>query len=221
MKFECLLTLLGKEPVFYSDLLTDHFSPIEVQKQLSRWQKSGRIIQIRKKLYCLAEPYRKRKPHPFFIAHRIKPISYVSLQSALAFHGIMEEPTEVQCITIREPELLSTPLGIFLFRQIKRKLFGGYSNIDVGEGQWAYMASPEKALLDLLYLHPHSDNWNWGYRKYLNQANIELLSEDRLRALVFESESEKLRRAASKVFLAIRAAKGRQSVNPNLPKSRT
>jgi len=55
MKFECLLILLGKEPVFYSDLLTDHFSPIEVQKQLSRRQKSGRIIQIRKKLYCLLQ----------------------------------------------------------------------------------------------------------------------------------------------------------------------
>jgi len=36
-------------------------------------------------LLSLAEPYRKREPHPFFIAHRIKPISYVSLHSALAF----------------------------------------------------------------------------------------------------------------------------------------
>ncbi len=95
--------------------------------------------------------------------------------------------------------------------QIKKKLFCGYSNIDIGEGQWAYMAGPEKALLDMLYLHPHSDNW--GYWRNLNLTNLDLLNEDRLRELALESESEKLRRAASKVFLAIRAAKQRKAFN--------
>ena len=205
MKLDELLALSGDDPLFGSSLLTDRCNPAQAQLQLSRWHRAGKIIQIRKKLYCFGQPYRKREPHPFYIARRLKPLSYVSLYSALAFHGIAQAPPEVQCITLNRPERLETPFGSFLFRRIKKRLYSGYNPIDVRDGQQADVASAEKALLDLLYLVPHSDNW--GYRRNLNLDHIERLQEDIMRELVEQSGSEKLRRAARKVYLSMKAAK--------------
>ena len=204
MRFEDLLKIVGKVPVFSSTLVADQTDSPDIHRQLVRWRDAGKIIQIRRSLYSLAEPYRMSEPHTFFIACQIKPDSYISLQSALAFHGIAGEPKEVQSITIRNPKLITTPLGTFRFRQIKKNLYGGYVTVDVGEGQQVNVAGPEKALLDLLYLYPYSDNpETW---KRLDILDFGLLSEDRLRKLVFDSESDKLRRAAGRFYLRIRAS---------------
>ena len=69
------------------------------------------------------------------------------------------------------------------------------------------MAGADKALFDLLYLQPYSDNW--GYWRLLNLKNLHLLSEDKLRELVRMCRSDKARRSVRKVYLPIRAANRR------------
>lgn len=48
-------------------------------------------VQLRRKLYALATPWRRVHPHPFLIANELHHPSYVSLQSALAYHGMIPE----------------------------------------------------------------------------------------------------------------------------------
>ena len=93
------------------------------------------------------------------MANRLKRASSVSLQSALEFHGLIPEYVpSVTSITTGRPEELVTSFGTFIYKHIKKELFSGYRIVDVGEGQSAFIATPEKALLDLLYLTPGSDN---------------------------------------------------------------
>jgi hypothetical protein len=49
-------------------------------------------------------------------------------------------------------------LGQFVFRRVKKSWFQDYSQVDLGFGQSAFVATPEKALLDLVYLTPGADD---------------------------------------------------------------
>lgn len=63
MEFDHLLNLVGDEPVFESALLlAGDINPKVVRLQLTRWDKNGRIYQLRRGLYVLAPPYQKQCP---------------------------------------------------------------------------------------------------------------------------------------------------------------
>jgi hypothetical protein len=57
-------------------------------------------------------------------------------------------------VTTARPSRWQTPLGVYQFHRIKPDLFYGYRLLDLGAGQQAFVATPEKALLDLIYLQP-------------------------------------------------------------------
>lgn len=197
MKFDRLLEVVGREPVFHSSILmAGEVNPADLGRQLSRWVKSGKLIQLRRSLYTLPEQFRKTSPHPFLIANRLKHASYVSLQSALEYHGLIPEYVpSVTSVTTGRPETLFTPLGNFIFKHVKMVLFSDYRMADMGDGQSAYIAEPEKALTDLLYLTPHSDSP--GYIKELRLQNIDTLNTELLFELAEKTGKRKLVRAVN------------------------
>jgi len=179
MEFIRLLELVGDEPVFESSLLlAGDVRPVIVRLQLVRWVKSGRIYQLRRGLYAIAPPFQKIKPHPFLVANRLQRASYVSLQSALAFFGLIPETVNITVnVTAGRPERLETPLGSFEYRHIQPNLFSGYKMIDLA-GQQALVARPEKALLDLVYLQAGGGSEN--YLDGLRLQNLDRLDLDQL-----------------------------------------
>jgi predicted transcriptional regulator of viral defense system len=194
MEFERLLEIIGDEPVFETSLLlAGNINPNGVRLQLNRWTKSGRIHQLRRGLYAVAPPYQRVKPHPFVIANRLQRASYVSMQSALAFYDLIPDTVNVTVnIAAGRPERLSTPLGIFEFRHIKPDLFKGYRMIDLS-GQQALVATPEKALLDLIYLQPNGETKE--YLQELRLQNLDRLNLDEMRKQAEAVNKPKLRRA--------------------------
>lgn len=69
MKFADLLAIVGEEPVFETGLLlAGEVDPADVRRQLSRWVRASRLIQLRRGVYLLAAPYRRVEPHPFVVA---------------------------------------------------------------------------------------------------------------------------------------------------------
>jgi hypothetical protein len=191
--------IVGDEPLFETGLLlAGDVHPASVRRQLSRLTASGRLIQLRRGLYVLAPPYQKVKPHPFLIANHIVRHSYVSLQSALDHYGLIPEHVPVvTSITTSRPGHWETSLGIFDYRHVKTDLFFGYRMEDVGGGQAAMVATPEKALLDLLYLQPGSDQP--AYLQELRLQNLESLNLSALEGLGKTSGSPKLRKAVKTV----------------------
>lgn len=196
MEFANLVKIAGDEPAFETSLLlAGEVDPADVRRQLSRWTKAGRLHQLRRGLYALAPPFQKVKPHPFVIANFMVRGSYVSCQSALAHYGLIPEYVPViTSVTAGRPVRWETPLGNFEFRHLKINLLRGYRWIDVGEGQKAFVALPEKALLDLIHLQPEADSP--AYLRELRLQNLERLNLDELRRLAAFFDKPKLQRAA-------------------------
>jgi hypothetical protein len=154
MKWQDLLTLLDGATLFESAmLLAGKDSPAEVRRQISRWVASGRLHQLRRGLYAIAPPQAREAPDVLAVASRLHRPSYVSLQSALAYHGVIPESVSVvTSVTAGRPRRFRTALGEFAYRHIHPSLFWGYRQIGHRPGEPVYVAFPEKALLDLFHL---------------------------------------------------------------------
>jgi hypothetical protein len=115
---------------------------------------SGEIIHIRRGLYCLAPKYQKNSVNLYALAQHIYGPSYVSLESALSWHGWI--PEAVHAITnasFKKSKQFKTPLGVFSYDRIPQKLF--YSEVKrfTDESKNVFlMASPLKALADYVYV---------------------------------------------------------------------
>jgi predicted transcriptional regulator of viral defense system len=196
MEFEELLKIVGDRPLFKTSfLLAGAVKPKNIQRQLVRWTQSGKLYQLRRGLYALRPPYQKTKPHPFLIANRLVEPSYVSLQSALAHYGLIPEYVPlVTSITTGRPQEVETPLGRFKYQHIKQDLFHSFHRHSVSAQQEVYLAVPEKALLDLIYLQPGGDEL--PYLRELRLQNLAHLDAAAFQELAVQSESPKLIRAA-------------------------
>lgn len=184
MKFEKLLDLVADQPLFETGLLiSGDVDPSDVRRQLSRWVSSGRIKQLRRGLYTLAPPYQKISAHPFLIANFLVPGSYVSMQSALAYYGLIPEyAAQTWSMTTGRPAEWS---GGFHFQHLASHLFFGYHRVRLPQEQSAFVATPEKTILDLAHLTPNADDIDYLRQlrlQNLNQLNLEQLDEFARRA---------------------------------------
>ncbi len=196
MEFSRLLEIVGEEPVFETALLlAGEVDVRDVRRQLSRWAQAGKLVQLRRGVYTLAPPYQKARPHPFLLANRMARGSYVSGQSALAHYGLIPEVTPITVsVTTGRPRRWETPFGNFEFRHIKPALMYGYQLTALGNGQEAFLASPEKALLDLVHLHPGADSPDT--LRAMRLQNLERLDLQELQRLAEQSGFPKWKRAA-------------------------
>jgi predicted transcriptional regulator of viral defense system len=199
MKWRDLLASLGHEPVFSASLLqTGDIGRKGLSVQLSRWVKSGRLIQLRRGVYAIAQPYRKTEPHPFLVANSLRRNSYVSLQSALAFHGLIPEYVPVcTSVTTGRSEQLDTALGTFTYRRIKPDYLFGFVQQEVAPNQLAFVAVAEKALLDLVYLTPGADTDS--YLRELRLQHTEAIDGETLEKLAERIGKPKLRSAVQNI----------------------
>ncbi len=197
MKFKELLKLIKEEPIFSSSLLlAGNRSVSQIRMQLSRWVAEGKIIQIKRGLYVVAYPYRNQDPHPFLIANMIKKASYISLQSALEYYGIIPEYVpKITNVTTERPGVVNSKLGIFIYRHLKKDLFWGYKEQEIIRGTGVFIARPEKALLDLLYLTPNSDNDT--YIEELRLQSCEKINIELLMHYAKDFKKPKMERAAN------------------------
>lgn len=196
MEFTHLVEIVGEEPVFETGLLlAGDVNPHDVHRQLSRWTRAGWLYQLRRGLYALAPPFQKVKPHPFVVANRMVRGSYVSCQSALAHYGLIPEhvPVVISVSALRTARW-NTSLGAYEFRHIKADLFRGYISTDLGKGQRAFLATPEKALLDQIHLQPRADARE--NLRELRLQNTDCLNLIALQQLAESMRSPKLKRAA-------------------------
>jgi hypothetical protein len=195
MRFGSLLEIVGDEPLFETGfLLAGDVDPADVRRQLSRWAKDGRLLQLRRSLYALAPPYRRTRPHPFLVANHLVRGSYVSLQSALAYHGVIPEHVPVTTsVTTGRPQRRENPLGSFEYHHVRPELLTGYRLERLGDGQEALVATPAKALADLVGLVPGADSA--AYLSELRLSNPDKIDATELERHPILGARPKLRRA--------------------------
>jgi hypothetical protein len=120
---------------------------------VNRALRSGELVRLRRGLYLVAADVSGSWPHPFVVAESLSPGAYVSLFSALSYHGWVPESVPVtQCITphVRRSEVSSAEMGEFRFYPLAIRhgyFLEGVERL-VLAGSPALVASPLRALLD-------------------------------------------------------------------------
>jgi hypothetical protein len=80
---------------------------------------AAEIIRLKPGLFLLAPEFRKTHPHPFVIAAMLHSPSHVSLESALAHHGLIPEAVyQVASVTSARSRMFNTPVGVFSFKRV-------------------------------------------------------------------------------------------------------
>ena len=199
MTYEELLEIVGAAPLFDSSLLrAGDVDPADLASQLSRWVAAGKLLQLRRRVYALPAARRRRAPQAFETANLLVRPSYVSLEAALSFHGLIPEAVfTTTSITSARPALHRTPLGDFDYRHVSTGLFWGYRSAEVAPGVSALVARPEKALLDLVYLRPRGDDP--AFLRELRLERLERLDMTELEAMAQRTGKPKLVRAAQMI----------------------
>jgi predicted transcriptional regulator of viral defense system len=120
---------------------------------------SGEVQQLKRGLYLLSEPFRRTHPHPFAVAPMLYAPSTISLESALSFHGLIPEAVyQTTSTTPKRSRSFATPLGDFVFQSVPSpNRLAGVESIKLDHVFWAFVATPIKAIADLVYLHKEVD----------------------------------------------------------------
>jgi len=128
--------------------------PQAMRNQLTRWQKKGLIIQLKRGIYVLNKEDRKVNSSRFFIANQLLWPSYVSLESALNYYDLIPEAVaDVTSVSTKKTSRFTNPIGRFIYQRIKPDAFRGYRSYKDEAGLECLIAEPEKAVVDFLYLN--------------------------------------------------------------------
>lgn len=180
MKFMDFVEKFRDSPVIYSQ----SFGVLETNNRLLRvqvhkWVKKGWLLELKRGVYILNKPFGKI-PSLFYIANHLLFPSYISMESALSYYGIIPEGTfsVITSITTKKTSKYKNSLGLFMYHHIKRDLFFEFDKITV-DGHNVHFAKPEKALLDYLYLKYVSEKDVEGLRL----QNLELLNKEKFLSL--------------------------------------
>jgi predicted transcriptional regulator of viral defense system len=148
-------------------------------KNLINWQKKGYLIKLRNGYYLLSE--NKTDEYRLYqIANKLYDPSYISMESALNYYGIIPEAVySIQSVTTLKTCSFSTKVATFNYRTIKKELYFGYHLIKQATATFR-MATMEKAVLDFLYLRAdikdepgiESLRWNKTALLQLNEKTL-------------------------------------------------
>ncbi|MFA6159640.1 MAG: hypothetical protein WC678_00930 [Parcubacteria group bacterium] len=122
------------------------------KQRLSEWQKKGYIKKITKGFYVFSDT-QINESVLFIIANKIFEPSYISLEMALSYYGLIPESVYgITSVTSKKTYKLASPLGQFNFHHIKPELMFGYQLVAYQNHNFK-IAEIEKAILDYFYVN--------------------------------------------------------------------
>ncbi|MCK9305591.1 MAG: hypothetical protein PHP30_01785 [Bacteroidales bacterium] len=128
------------------------------RNNLTRWAKRGYIIRLRQGYFAFCE-YKNKPDYSLYFANQIYRPSYISLHTALSFYGMIPEAVvQITSVSSLKTASFSNDFGEYSYKNLKENLMFGYELKPMADNRIIKFATPEKALLDLLYLYPFYDN---------------------------------------------------------------
>lgn len=136
-------------PVFKTEdvAMLSNISNQHASQLLGRLGQTKQVVQVKRGIWVLPD---KIEPFtlPYFLT--MPAPCYISLQSALSYHGmIMQIPEIVYAVSIARTRVYQTPMATISIHHLTPKMLFGYEEI----APYINIATPEKALVDFLYLH--------------------------------------------------------------------
>jgi len=151
MDYRSIVTRFSNQPLSHQ-LLVSIFKEYErPNDKIYQLAKEGIIQSIKKGLYVAGPALGSyRKPEPFLLANHILGPSYVSVETALSYHGLIPERVyEIASMTTQASRKFNTPLGSFTYTRLPLPYYAfGIRSEKLADDQYAMVASPEKAICD-------------------------------------------------------------------------
>lgn len=174
-----------------------------VRCKIMRAADAGDIIPIRRGLYCLSKRHLMTGISRNLLANLIYGPSYISMETALAFHGwIPEAVHSVSSISLGRARTFDTPLGSFDYVQVRQNpLLTGVERIEGTKPEYGsfYMAKPLKALAD--YVASRGLDWT-GVCPLVESLRIDDDNLEGLKPSDFDELEDVYKSARAKRFLA-------------------
>ncbi len=164
--------------------------------------RQGAIIRVKKGIYVFGPNLARRPFSREVLANMIYGPSCISLDYALHYHGLIPERVEaVTSVTSGRARRFSTPVGLFIYRQIPPAAYPvGIDLVTLEGGRAFLMAVPEKALADKVHDDRGTGIRSQGdMRRYLLQnlridaGSLATLRTETLAILAERYRSRKLR----------------------------
>lgn len=167
MKFIDLKTQLADFILFsLSDI--KNFDPNFHRRQLNEWQNKGYIKKIRREYYIFSD-LNIDDGCLFYIANKLYPSSYLSLEMGLSnFHLIPESVYTITSVSTSKTATFTTPLGTFVYQHLRPQLMFGTKLVPYKNKQ-ILIGEIEKIILDYFYLHTELNSKNKILSLRLNQ----------------------------------------------------
>lgn len=147
-----LLSVIPREEFDYQTLLDAVRGYSQPRQKISSLLAKGLIIRIKKGLYILGESQRRQSFCRELLANLIYGPSYISLEYALSYYGLIPERVEtVTSVTCGRARSFATPVGIFSYKSIPLDVFSmGMDRFEFADGRSFLIGTPEKVLADML-----------------------------------------------------------------------
>lgn len=208
-KIEKIMALLEKLPYFtLDDLLSIEKNKNYLKILLSRREKSGKIIRLKRGVYVteryLLEHLDKTEMDFYyeFLANILYNPSYLSLEYVLYENNLLTEmPKNFISVTKNKTISFSNKFGNFFYHKIKDELFRGFKIVKEGDFT-IYKATKAKALFDFLYLRKNILPIKESVKEL--RLNIELLSRADIKELkkyVNLEDSKKMKEILNYLFV--------------------
>lgn len=138
----------GLLPVFRkTDLAKNEIKIFDYQ--LTIWRKKGYLKKLRNGFYLFSDS----KVPSEYIANFIYAPSYISMETALFYYGILTDvPRSITSVATLKSNKFTNEMGNFIYRKIKKEAFTGYKIVKY-EQYAVKIADREKALADYFYLN--------------------------------------------------------------------
>ena len=151
-----ILEQLGIVPVDFGllrSLFPDYSSP---HNKIAHLEHEGKIIRLKRGLYVISSGVSKQLLSKELIANHLYGPSYVSMESALCYYGLIPEQVyTVRSMTANRAKRYDTRLGRFEYVTVGKAYYPiGLSQHIANEKYPFLIATPEKALCDLLVATP-------------------------------------------------------------------
>ena len=150
------LEQLGIIPVDYSvlsSLFSDYRSP---RNKIANLEKAGKIIRLKRGMYVVSPDVSKQLLSIELIANHMYGPSYVSLESALRYYGLIPEQVfTTRSITTNRSKKFENSIGNFEYITVNHSYYPLGVRQQTEENKYTFLiATPEKALCDMIISTP-------------------------------------------------------------------
>ncbi len=143
---------IARDVFDYQELATILGELRKPRDKIRRLLARGDIVRIRKGLYAFGEAYRRGPICREWLANLIYGPSYVSLDYALSYYGLIPERVrEVTSVTPGRSRAFETPFGVFSYRRLGERRYAVGATLERAGEERFLIATPEKALVDTVW----------------------------------------------------------------------